>query len=142
MNIMIKNKSASFSFYSKLPVLTTFESVPDSVNYHPVPEDWHIVITDVIDSTGAIESGRDKEVNTAGCLAAMAISNITTDMDFPFLFDGDGMKYLIPQDLCSDVEEILLDTRRMVRDSSMQRASSRPDRLQTSRMYSGMSWTG
>ncbi len=113
---MNKNKSASFSFYSKLPVLTTFESVLDSGNYHSVPEDWHIVITDVIDSTGAIESGRYKEVNTAGCLAAMAISNITNDMDFPFLFDGDGMKYLVPQDLCSDVEEILLDTRRAVRD--------------------------
>lgn len=87
---MAKNKSASFSFYSKLPVLTTFDSVLDSANYHPVPEDWHIVITDVIDSTSAIESGRYKEVNTAGCLAAMAISNITKDMDFPFFFDGTG----------------------------------------------------
>jgi hypothetical protein len=51
-----------------------------------VPVDWYAVITDVVNSSEAIEAGRYKEVNTAGVLAAMGISNLRNDMDFPFLF--------------------------------------------------------
>jgi len=59
---MIKNKSASFSFYSKLPVLTTFESVLDSVNYHPLSEkNFHLARSgDRVDAEAGVRS-RSKE---------------------------------------------------------------------------------
>ena len=107
----------SLTFYADLPVLDDFNDTLDADNYHAVPRDWSIVVTDVVNSTGAIEQGKYKEVNTAGCIAAMAIANIRKGMDFPFLFDGDGMKYLVPNDMRAAVEEILLDTRRTVKDA-------------------------
>jgi hypothetical protein len=87
------NVSDDYNFYTNLPLLTEFDDILDGGRYHPVPASWFSVITDVVNSTGAIEAGRYKEVNAAGCIAAIAISNLRKNMDFPFLFDGDGLEY-------------------------------------------------
>lgn len=103
--------------YDELPSMESFEEVFDPVFYRPVPEDWFIAFTDVVNSTSAIEDGRYKQVNVAGAIGAMAISNIRSDMNFPFLFGGDGMIYLLPPSLLSATRSVLADTRRVVRDS-------------------------
>ncbi len=100
--------------YSKIPPITQFADIFNHEFYYLPPESWHFVMTDVVNSTGAIEEGRYKEVNTAGSLGAMAISNILGDMQFPFVFGGDGMTYLIPGQLLDRVVEVLIDTRDMV----------------------------
>ena len=45
-------------------------------------KDWYIIITDVVNSTEAIENGRHKDVGTAGH-AAMAVADTLSDLDFP-----------------------------------------------------------
>ena len=90
--------SSSIDFYSNLPVLTSFTEALKMENHHPVPADWFIAITDVVNSTEAIENGEYKAVNTAGGLATIAISNVNKSMDFPFIFGGDGSELF---DSCS-----------------------------------------
>jgi len=101
--------------YEDLPSIADFYDVFSSTNYFRAPQSWYFVMTDVINSTQAIEEGRYKEVNTAGSIAVMAISNIKKDMEFPFLFGGDGMTYLIPKELVEPVKDVLADTRSLVK---------------------------
>lgn len=101
---------STINFYHDLPNVSEMEAVFASDNHMSAPADWLVAITDVIDSTKAIESGRYKDVNTAGGLAAMAIANVTGDMDFPFIFGGDGIVSLIPPDFRDQVHDVLIDT--------------------------------
>jgi hypothetical protein len=100
--------------YLDIPPITDFRDIFNHDFYYHPPESWYLVMTDVVNSTDAIAAGRYKEVNTAGSLGAMAISNITGDMKFPFLFGGDGMTYLIPAPLIGQVRDVLIDTRDLV----------------------------
>ena len=84
-------------------------------NHHPVPADWFIAITDVVNSTEAIENGEYKAVNTAGGLATIAISNVNKSMDFPFIFGGDGVSCLIPAHIANEVADVLSDTQEKVK---------------------------
>ena len=98
------------NFYKNLVPRTSFSEVLQSRHHQAVPADWYVAITDVINSTQAIETGRYKDVNIAGGLAAMAISNVNEDMGFPFVFGGDGMTCLIPPSIKNDVNDVLYDT--------------------------------
>ncbi len=102
--------------YDDIPFIPDFKSLFNYDYYYKPPPDWYIIITDIINSTSAIADGKYKDVNTAGSLVAMAISNIKKDMNFPFVFGGDGMTFLIPGDILADVEDVLVDTRKLVSD--------------------------
>lgn len=73
-----------------------FQDLLSDENYVEAPLDWWIVITDIEDSTQAIESGRYKDVNTIGAATLAAIQNATGRLQFPFVFGGDGATALIP----------------------------------------------
>ena len=103
-------------FYDTVPYLATFDAALDDAQYRDVPDDWLVVVTDVVKSTAAIAEGKYKEVNTAGCLPAVALANMFQGLDFPFLFDGDGMKALVPPTVESSVRDLLADSRRTVRE--------------------------
>lgn len=103
-------------FYDTVPYLATFDAAFDDAQYRDVPDDWLVVVTDVVKSTAAIAEGKYKEVNTAGCLPAVALANMFQGLDFPFLFDGDGMKALVPPTVESSVRDLLADSRRTVRE--------------------------
>ena len=59
------NASAT-RFYTDIPVFDDFSKVVDDSVYRPMPDDWFIGLTDVADSTKAIEGGKYKSVNMAG----------------------------------------------------------------------------
>ncbi len=105
------------AFYQQLPVVESFTQVFDRSHYRRVPPEWSLVITDVVNSTTAIEEGRYKDVNTAGSIAAMAITNLAGNMEFPFLFGGDGMTYVVPPSILEATADIVADTRTLVRDA-------------------------
>ena len=102
-------------FYKNIIPATLIAKVLTEENYQVPPEDWHVVITDVISSTKAIDSGRYKDVNTAGGIAAMAVSNVVNDMEYPFIFGGDGVTFLIPGEYINTVKDVLIDTKRKVK---------------------------
>jgi hypothetical protein len=104
----------SSHYYQKLKAVESLESVIDPTHFIEAPEDWSVVITDVVNSTSFIEAGKYKDVNIAGGLAAMALSNYFHKMDFPFLFGGDGITFLIPNNSLEDIKSILCDTKKKV----------------------------
>ena len=79
-----------------VPVLDNFRQVAELSHYAPLPEDWHIGLSDVVDSTGAIEAGRYKAVNLAGAAAISAVSNALQGNLPLFVFGGDGARFAVP----------------------------------------------
>ncbi|MBY5365353.1 DUF3095 domain-containing protein [Rhizobium leguminosarum] len=73
-----------------------FSLVLDPAAYEPLPEDWLIGITDVVNSTPAIKSGRYEDVNFAGASVIAALGNAWGSFDFPFVFRGDGAAFALP----------------------------------------------
>ncbi|MBY5313323.1 DUF3095 family protein [Rhizobium leguminosarum] len=73
-----------------------FSLVLDPDVYEPLPDDWLIGITDVVNSTTAIRSGRYEDVNYAGASVIAALGNAWGSFDFPFVFRGDGAAFALP----------------------------------------------
>ncbi len=102
-------------FYSRLPTFDHFNSLASIDNFTPAPDDWWVVITDVVGSTKAVDQGRYKEVNMAGASCITAVLNASKGVDIPFVFGGDGATILIPEPLLSNVRTALINTRGLVR---------------------------
>ncbi len=73
-----------------------FSRVLDPDVYEPLPDDWLIGITDIVNSTSAIRSGRYEDVNFAGASVIAALGNAWGSFDFPFVFRGDGAAFALP----------------------------------------------
>lgn len=73
-----------------------FSSILDYSAYDPLPDDWLIGITDVVDSGSAIRRGAYEDVNYAGVSVIAAIGNVLGTYDFPFTFGGDGGAFALP----------------------------------------------
>jgi len=83
-------------FYQELRSFSDFSGITNEINFECVPSDWKVIITDVKDSTKAIESGRYKDVNIVGAAAIAATQNCMNRSEFPYVFGGDGATLLIP----------------------------------------------
>lgn len=101
--------------FKNLKPIQVFNKVFKDESLIPVPESWYIIVTDIIGSTKAIETGKYKEVNISGGLAVMAVTNAFRDMEFPFVFGGDGVTILIPPEIASKVKDILYDTKEKIK---------------------------
>ena len=108
---------SSTSFYAELPILTDFRDVAKPESFRPLPDDWHVVMSDVRDSTVAIQSGRYKNVNTAGAATITAVLNAAGDVDIPYVFEGDGSTLCVPAELLDDARAALLRTQELARKS-------------------------
>src|SRR5476651_2641747 len=86
-------------FFADLPALTDFEAVLDSRNYHSLPDDWMIYVTDVCNSTDAIRRGLYRAVNMVGAACITAVLNCCKGVDLPFVFGGDGTTIASPASL-------------------------------------------
>lgn len=94
---MKDNSSPSAQFYKDLPLLEQFTALdPDA--FAPLPDDWTVGCCDIVDSTGLIERGQYKTVNMVGAAAIAALRNSLKELDFPFVFGGDGASFALPPD--------------------------------------------
>lgn len=93
------NTSTS-NFYSDLVVrdLPIKELIADKGNFLKVPEDWHILVADIRNSTEAVKKGNHNQVNLVATGCVIAILNLAEKrgMTVPFFFGGDGATFLIP----------------------------------------------
>jgi hypothetical protein len=101
------------NFYSELPTLTDLSEITDQSKFSSVPADWQIVISDVVGSTRAVQQGRYKEVNLIGAATIVALLNLNTERQLPFVFGGDGAVVLIPPDLLSTAKTALLGVQKI-----------------------------
>lgn len=88
--------ASTIGFYGALPSFNRFSRFVDPDPYHAVPDDWHVIITDVRGSTRAIEQGRYRDVNTVGAATIVVIQNVLGEFAFPYFFGGDGATLLVP----------------------------------------------
>lgn len=102
-------------FYANLPVVENFLDITDLENFHSVPKDWYVIITDIVDSTKAIESGRYKDVNLLGACSISSVLNIAGKIEIPFVFGGDGAGLLIPPSLFLETMQALSVTRQLAK---------------------------
>lgn len=84
------------TFFARLPGLTSAGQTFDAAQYVSAPDEWALVVTDVVDSTIAIERGRHKTVNFVAALAIGALKNLCAPTPIPFLFGGDGAVVMVP----------------------------------------------
>ena len=106
---------ASTDFYQQLPGFRDFAGITDDGNFRAAPRDWKVIITDVKDSTGAIEAGRYKDVNTIGAASIVAAHNALGRLEFPYVFGGDGAALLIPPEYEAQTAEQLLALQQLAR---------------------------
>lgn len=84
------------SFFRELPRLGTLAEMTSAAAYQPLPSDWSLVMTDVRGSTEAIRQGRYKDVNVVGVCSIISVQNANKDLEFPFVFGGDGATLAVP----------------------------------------------
>ncbi len=87
---------AASGFYEALPVLDSFARLADPAVYAPLPAGWVLGLSDIVQSTAAIEAGRYKTVNAAAAAVIAAVANALPETDFPFVFGGDGASFALP----------------------------------------------
>jgi len=105
----------SDDFLRHLPEIERFADVTEPRFYVDVPEDFHVVLTDVRGSTKAIEAGRYRDVNAVGVASIVAIRNAAPDLELPYVFGGDGATLLVPESRRAVCEAALRGTRRLAK---------------------------
>ncbi len=107
----------SDDFLRMLPAIERFADVTEAAFYAEVPEDFHVVLTDVRGSTRAIEAGRYRCVNAVGVASIVAVRNATPDLELPYVFGGDGATLLVPESRRAVCEAALRGVRRLARET-------------------------
>lgn len=105
--------SDTSDFYADLPVMDNFFDASSGQNYHALPEDWHAAVTDITNSTAAIENDRYKTVNILGASPIIGILNIADRDKIPYIFTGDGSTFCVPPSLVDGTKRVLGDSRRI-----------------------------
>lgn len=106
----------SQNFYKDLPSFQNFNQFTNDVHFTPLPKDWTLLLTDVKGSTKAIASGRYKEVNTMGAATIVVVTKVLKDLEYPFVFGGDGATVLVPNLVVDQVKENLLALKKLAKD--------------------------
>jgi hypothetical protein len=94
-------------FYSGLPLntLPLSDLLADTALFSPIPQNWHVIITDIVGSTKATLGGRHQDVNLIATGSIVTVLNIAYGMNItvPFFFGGDGATFIIPPSLIDKV---------------------------------------
>lgn len=103
------------NFYEQITPIHSISEIADLSNYTDIPDDWLIALTDVRNSTVAIQRGRYKDVNAIAGASIAALLNIIPH-DIPFVFGGDGATVLVPPDMGEAVRGALIATQRLAEE--------------------------
>lgn len=103
------------SFYASLPSLEDFHDITEPESYHQIPDDWFVVLSDVVGSREAIKAGKYKEVNTIGASCIVATINALDTVEVPYVFGGDGASICIPPQFLESTKEAFLGTKNMAK---------------------------
>jgi hypothetical protein len=94
------NSSGKTGFYAGLDRYrgTVGELFLSESHFSDVPPDWSVIITDIRDSTKAIDAGHHQTVNFLATGSIVAALNLAfkSSIELPFFFGGDGATMLVP----------------------------------------------
>jgi hypothetical protein len=105
--------SSSDNFYKQLVSFTDFSQFTQLQWYSTLPSEWFVVITDIQNSTKAIEEGLYKEVNSVCAASIVALLNAVAPLKVPYVFGGDGATLCIPPSRKHSVESALIASQQM-----------------------------
>jgi len=98
-------------FYSQLEVkrIALCELLSDEQLFAAIPEDWHVIITDIKGSTQAVLGGSHQDVNLIATGSIVTVLNIAFSMNItiPFFFGGDGATFIVPPSLIDKLMQAL-----------------------------------
>lgn len=94
-------------FENLIPNSQSIEQTFHERNYLQVPIDWFVVVTDVNNSTKAIEAGKYRDINAIGGSTIAAVVNATKPRNIPYIFGGDGASFCVPPELIEPVKQAL-----------------------------------
>lgn len=98
-------------FYNRLPVnaISLSDLLTEDHLFYQVPSNWHVIITDVKDSTKAALEGKNQTVNLVATGSIVAALNIAykKNITIPFFFGGDGATFVIPPTLLDETLKAL-----------------------------------
>jgi hypothetical protein len=99
-------------FYSRLPVnqIALSNLLTEGHLFYKVPENWFVIVTDVKNSTLAVQNGLHETVNlvATGCIVATLNIAYKHNLNVPFFFGGDGATCIIPPSILQPVMQSLL----------------------------------
>ncbi|WP_255372974.1 DUF3095 domain-containing protein [Chitinophaga sp. YR573] len=88
-------------FYSRLPVnrIPLSDLLTEEHLFYKIPDNWYVIITDIKNSTAAVQSGLHETVNLIATGSIVAVLNISfkANITIPFFFGGDGATFIVPQ---------------------------------------------
>ena len=94
------------NFYKNLPLVRLpIHEVFSKARFADVPATWHVVMTDVKNSTDAVQAGRHNDVNLVAASSLVVALNLgrAAGIELPFFFTGDGGTMMIPENLLDAV---------------------------------------
>ncbi|TDG36546.1 DUF3095 domain-containing protein [Pedobacter changchengzhani] len=99
------------NFYTNLPEnkITLSKLLLKDYLFQKIPSNWHVIITDVKNSTDAVLSGKHEDVNFVATGSIVAVLNIAfaKQISIPFFFGGDGATFIIPPEIYDEVMNAL-----------------------------------
>lgn len=101
-------------FYETLKPDPHFAGLTRADRFVPLPDDWLVGTTDIVNSTAEITAGRYKAVNMVGASVISAMMNGMRGRVFPYVFGGDGASFAVPPDQAEMTRETLAVLRRWV----------------------------
>jgi hypothetical protein len=93
-----------------LPLIERFSLATDPTRYRRIPPDWFIAASDIIGSTGKVQSGRYRDVNfvAAAVIAALQAEIAVHVAAVPACqFGGDGATVAVPPQAADGVRRVL-----------------------------------
>jgi len=101
----------NLNFYKNLPAIDNFFDASNLQKYHALPQDWHIAVSDIVNSTSAIEQGHHERVNMLGAAPIVGILNMIDRHRIPYTFSGDGSVFCIPTTCVAKANQVLETSR-------------------------------
>ncbi|WP_405575929.1 DUF3095 family protein [Winogradskyella sp. Asnod2-B02-A] len=79
---------------------TLVELLDSESSFSDVPDTWHVVIVDILNSTLAVDEGKHHQVNLTATGSIISVLNFIRkekqNIEIPYFFGGDGATFLIP----------------------------------------------
>ncbi|MGI9373679.1 MAG: DUF3095 domain-containing protein [Hyphomicrobiales bacterium] len=95
------------SFYENITLRRDFDQLAGDGAYVPLPDDWVLGMSDIVGSTQHIAAGGYKAVNTVGAAVISAQINMAKELQFPYVFGGDGAAFAMPPEYKNEAEQTL-----------------------------------
>lgn len=94
------------NFYTKLPLIkyTLNELLESAEDFESIPEDWTIILTDIVGSTEHFKAERYQEINFVAVSSVSVVLNTAKKhkLTIPFVYGGDGATLFAPPEMVSE----------------------------------------